>query len=267
MSVPSDTISSGFNTKTTVGIMFVGSTIDNMVIGGPAYNCQRLNKGDILCKVDDEPVDVHTLHDKLIGSDIPGSLVKITVRSPTQNKEKEVVLTRMATTMIADNVRMFELFTSLKVCRSNDLCVCPQTPSTGVDMHKCTRNSFLNTCMDEHSHPDIHRSMIYCSHPYMRAYIDVCSLFVVVCVRCAGPGFQGEERLHRLACRRFYRVVESHASVGGRLQSQRLSCSPTLSTDVCPRLRRLFLAFNLCEESVTLLLCLTSLGFGSLRRF
>ena len=126
LSVPSDTITSGFNTRSTVGIMFVGSTIDNMVIGGPAYNCQRLSKGDILCKVDDEPVDVHTLHDKLIGSDVPGSLVKITVCSSTQNEEKEVVLTRMATTMIADNVRMFELFTSLKVYRSNNVFACPE---------------------------------------------------------------------------------------------------------------------------------------------
>ena len=82
---------------------------------GPAYNCQRLSRGDVLLKVDDEPVDLHDFHDRLIGGDVPGSMVKLTVFTPTTNEEKEVMLTRMPTSVIADNVRMFELFTSLKV--------------------------------------------------------------------------------------------------------------------------------------------------------
>ena len=87
-------------------------------MGGPAYNCQQLSKGDILLKVDDEPVHLDSFHDKLVGCDVPGSSVKLTVFSPSKNEEKEVTLTRMATTTIADNVRMFELFTSLKVSQT-----------------------------------------------------------------------------------------------------------------------------------------------------
>ncbi len=42
---------SGFSTKTTVGMMLDGFTIDNMVLGGPAYNSQQLVKGDVITKV------------------------------------------------------------------------------------------------------------------------------------------------------------------------------------------------------------------------
>jgi len=114
LSVPCDSISSGFNTKSTVGMMLVGMSIDNMVVGGPAYNCQRLNKGDILLKVDDEEVSLHDFHERLVGCDVPGSLVRLTVLEPEIGEEKEVMLTRMATSAIADNVRMFEIFTALK---------------------------------------------------------------------------------------------------------------------------------------------------------
>jgi hypothetical protein len=71
LSVPSDSISSGFNTQTTVGMLLVGMSIDNMVVGGPAYNCQKLNKGDLVCKVDDQEVNLENIHEKLVGSDIP----------------------------------------------------------------------------------------------------------------------------------------------------------------------------------------------------
>jgi hypothetical protein len=93
LSVPTESIAAGFTTKSTVGIMLVGMVIDNMVVGGeipgpkslppsyhaptpsvpdhelflclesdnqrrtgPAYNCQQLNQGDVILKVDDEEV-------------------------------------------------------------------------------------------------------------------------------------------------------------------------------------------------------------------
>jgi hypothetical protein len=54
---------------------------------------------------------VVTLH---IDFSFQGSIVKLSVISSTSGEEKEVMLTRMATTAIADNVRMFEIFTALK---------------------------------------------------------------------------------------------------------------------------------------------------------
>ena len=58
---------------------------------------------------------VDDFHELLIGSDVPGTFVKITVWDPDASIEKEVMLTRMATSAIADNVRMFEFFAALKV--------------------------------------------------------------------------------------------------------------------------------------------------------
>ena len=114
LSVPSNTISAGFATKSTVGMMLVGSKIDNMVIGGPAYNSQKLSKGDVLLKVDDLKVDDERLHEMLIGQDIPGSSVKLTVRDAVSGQLKEATLMRMATSAIADHVRIFEVFAALK---------------------------------------------------------------------------------------------------------------------------------------------------------
>jgi hypothetical protein len=67
-------------------------------------------------KVDDEDVGLDDFQELLIGSDVPGTFVKITVWDPDAGIEKEVMLTRMATSAIADNVRMFEFFAALKVC-------------------------------------------------------------------------------------------------------------------------------------------------------
>ena len=49
------------------------------VIGGPAYNCQLLERGDVILKIDSVEVDEDTLLTYLIGNDVPGSKVTITV--------------------------------------------------------------------------------------------------------------------------------------------------------------------------------------------
>ena len=54
-------------------------TIDNMVIGGPAYKCKQLSRGDIILKVDGIEVDEDNFQRILIGNDIPGSSVVLTV--------------------------------------------------------------------------------------------------------------------------------------------------------------------------------------------
>lgn len=113
LAVPSSTISAGFTTRATVGMMLVGTKLDNMVVGAPAFNSQKLRKGDQLLKVDDTDVEGEDLHDLLIGSDVPGSFVRITVMR-NNSEVFEVTLMRAATSAIADNVRMFELFTALK---------------------------------------------------------------------------------------------------------------------------------------------------------
>ena len=129
-----------------------GLNIDNMVVGGPAYNSGQLQQNDVIIQIDGIPVSVENVHMSLLGSDIPGSTVTLMVRRgyreqprvsdkpdplwfakaggglPGSFKDRSikepgsllggtthvVVLTRMATEIIADRRRIFELFTIMK---------------------------------------------------------------------------------------------------------------------------------------------------------
>ncbi len=136
--------------------MLNGLTIDNMVVGGPAYNSSQLRQNDVIVQIDGVPVTAENIHVSLLGSDVPGSTVTITVKrgyteapraaekpdplwfakagqgQPSGSlKDKSVrdassvqggtthsvVLVRMATEIIADRRRMFELFTIMKARR------------------------------------------------------------------------------------------------------------------------------------------------------
>ena len=65
-----------FSTRSTVGIMFNGLVIDNMVVGGPAYNSGQLEPGDAILQIDHAPVTAEGLQQALIGSDVPGTTVR-----------------------------------------------------------------------------------------------------------------------------------------------------------------------------------------------
>ena len=131
---------SDFATRSTVGLMLSHTNIEHLVVGGPAYNTGMLSKGDEITHIDDKEVHVllqlpphkhgHTNHQQprvfsprqgyeqlgaaLTGSDVPGTTLKLTVKKFRTGEIREVVLTRMATEMIADRRRLFELFTCLK---------------------------------------------------------------------------------------------------------------------------------------------------------
>jgi C-terminal processing protease CtpA/Prc len=53
-----------------IGIMLCGLAIDSTVIGGPAYNCCKLHRGDVILRVDGVPATqarpiclLHSFHD------------------------------------------------------------------------------------------------------------------------------------------------------------------------------------------------------------
>ena len=75
------------------------------MVGGPAYNSRQLHRGDVIVKVNGNAITQANIHDIMVGDDMPGAPVVVNVR-----------MTRMATEEIYDRRRMFELFTSLKVC-------------------------------------------------------------------------------------------------------------------------------------------------------
>jgi hypothetical protein len=67
----------------------------------------------MILKIDGTAVTRDNVSSLLVGSDIPGSTVTLTVKKGFSNVI-DVVLARMATEVIADKRRLFELFTDMK---------------------------------------------------------------------------------------------------------------------------------------------------------
>jgi S1-C subfamily serine protease len=59
--------------------MLQGTIVDQLVVGGPAYNSGELDRGDSIQKVDGLPVDQESILTTLIGQDTPGSVVTLHV--------------------------------------------------------------------------------------------------------------------------------------------------------------------------------------------
>jgi C-terminal processing protease CtpA/Prc len=116
--------------------MVNGTTVDNTVVGGPAFNSKQFCHGDVILAVNGVPATNDNLLDLLIGSDIPGTSVEIRVakghmqarklvfeiagcdhmiRDSVQGPLGYVKLNRMANNEIRDRRRMFEYFNTLKV--------------------------------------------------------------------------------------------------------------------------------------------------------
>ncbi len=123
--------------------MLLGTMVDNLVVGGPAFNSRQLHHGDVIVKVDGTPVTQSNIHEMMVGNDIPGTPVLVTItrggpkvtaarrrsarrphhrlnRHPSNPRTRQgptvdVRMTRMATEEIYDRRRVFELFTALKV--------------------------------------------------------------------------------------------------------------------------------------------------------
>lgn len=96
-----------------VGIMFgTNGIVENVMIGGPAFASRNILKGDCIVKVNGEFVQGSDLLGKIIGDDIPGTLVTLTLkRGPA--KLLDVTLKRISTEEVADRRKMFDLFTKL----------------------------------------------------------------------------------------------------------------------------------------------------------
>ena len=101
--------------KTTVGIAFDDKScvIVNVLVGGPAFNSNKVFKGDKIVSIDGVPVTGGDIIAKLTGSDIPGSVVTIGLHRKDSNSVEEVKLLRMDNKQIGDKRQLFQLFTKL----------------------------------------------------------------------------------------------------------------------------------------------------------
>ena len=62
-----------------LGLLLKDTLIDHLVVGGPAAQSKLLHQGDKILRVDGIAVTKDNILRHLIGSDIPGSTVCITV--------------------------------------------------------------------------------------------------------------------------------------------------------------------------------------------
>jgi hypothetical protein len=125
-------------------MLLVGTSVDKIFVGGPAYNSQQIAPGDVILKVDGDSVQNENIIDVLARNSAPGSSVMISLakggldvssplpQSPTsyvvttsflQGTVINVLLTRMANSDFQDRQRMFDLFQTIKVgpCHA---CIC-----------------------------------------------------------------------------------------------------------------------------------------------
>lgn len=110
-----------FKTKSTVGLLLTGVVIDTIVIGGPAHaHSNQINRGDKILSVNGVPATADNVLTLLVGEDVPGSHVDVTMTRSKASSAFTVKLTRAATRHMADRCALYELFTKVKNKTSAD---------------------------------------------------------------------------------------------------------------------------------------------------
>jgi len=87
--------------------------------------CKQIQRGDEIVEVDGKAADADNLRKLLIGSDIPGSLMTLKIKRGGQHKK--VTLKRASIKQLADQRRIFQLFTE-----SKDIALKHNTPNGKV---------------------------------------------------------------------------------------------------------------------------------------
>ena len=99
--------------RSTIGCMLSGCRVESCLIGAPAWNSEQMETGDVIMKVDGTAATDGTIQTLLKGCDEPGSPVKLDIKRK-KGGQISVVLHRMASAVVADKRRLFELFTTIK---------------------------------------------------------------------------------------------------------------------------------------------------------
>jgi hypothetical protein len=74
---------------------------------------QNAQVGDTILKVDKKEVTMEDYESALLGCDVPGSRIQLSILKP-DGREVDVTLSRMARNEMADSMKMFEYFTTLE---------------------------------------------------------------------------------------------------------------------------------------------------------
>ena len=116
--------------KSTIGLILHGCVVERCMskcIGAPDEEQGRVCKGDIVRKVDGQPVSKETIADALTGSDVPGTRLELEILRPEAGgaaQQLKVSLTRMpAAGQISSNrLRLHSMLISAKQNALLDMC-------------------------------------------------------------------------------------------------------------------------------------------------
>jgi hypothetical protein len=134
-SVGNENIDSSLSSRSTLGLKYDSGTLAvvSLEVGGPAFNCGQLQKGDVLLKVNDESVAPRNVAKLLKGDDQSGSTMRLSFRCVETNTIKNVTLTRMPTGVLGDSqfLTLFPLLVFVRaylriilICFFVQVCVC-----------------------------------------------------------------------------------------------------------------------------------------------
>ena len=100
--------------QTTLGLMMKMNSVEDVVVGGPAFNCQRIHRGDILTMVNGQELKPTDSVAKMItGDDLVGSSVTLRFQKLT-GVVYDVELVRMPYERVSARRRIHELFLELR---------------------------------------------------------------------------------------------------------------------------------------------------------
>lgn len=99
--------------RSSIGITLNGTAIASLCIGSPAYLSGQLEKGDIVTHIDGMLVDRNTIFAAVIGADVPGSKVDMTVNKKSGRMMK-VALQRTSANEMMRKKRICELVQNLR---------------------------------------------------------------------------------------------------------------------------------------------------------
>ncbi len=68
-----------FRDSAQVGIMINGLTVDNLLVGGPAYSSKKMGQGDVILQVDSVNATEQNIRDLLVGNDTPGAPMDVVI--------------------------------------------------------------------------------------------------------------------------------------------------------------------------------------------
>ena len=116
--------------KSTIGLILHGCVVERCMskcIGAPDEEQGRVCKGDVVRKVDGQPVSKETIADALTGSDVPGTRLELEILRPEAGgaaQQLKVSLTRMpAAGQISSNrLRLHSMLISAKQDALLDMC-------------------------------------------------------------------------------------------------------------------------------------------------